>query len=131
MGELPEELKVEELAACRGALLEADVLIQARAQGHAADADRLITPEEAANYAGVSRALVVRWARPGPAWAFRPSPRTLKVWRAVFIGWIRSRRTPLTRPRTVASAHEGGRTDALATRVAGARPRFRARGKSW
>ena len=128
VGELPDELTMEDSTAVRAALYEASLRVEARSRDAADTPPDFISPEEAADYAGVSRALVVRWARTGPPWAFHPSPRLLHVWRAAFIRWVRSRRKPLTRARAVASTVETARTGPFATVEAPARAPVRARG---
>jgi hypothetical protein len=52
--------------------------------------DRLLTPEQAAELAGVTRARILAWAH-GARWAVRPSRKCLRISERAFRRWLGSR----------------------------------------
>lgn len=97
---LAREALIEELPGLLGRLAEAEAVVRLRlsmAAGAAttnrqecSEAERLLTPEEAAGVAHVPVSRIYQWARDA-RWASRPTRRCLRIGEQGFRRWLASK----------------------------------------
>ena len=94
LARLVDDARVEELPEVAAALELARVKLQLRlvapAPAPTRDAVRFLTPDQAAEIAGIPTKRLYEWARK-KAWAHRPNTRTLRIDEQAFRRWLESR----------------------------------------